>query len=318
MNQVRTTRKGNGISAVHERRSPLAIWERAIRRSTAGPPVKYDPGFMARILPFMELFASYFDAEVRGLEQLPKSGPMLVVGNHSGGIFTPDTSALYAAWYKERGMVQPLMGLAFDAAFTWPGIGDVLPKIGQMPASHENAHAAFEAGASLLVYPGGAHEVFRPWTERNKVDLNGRKGFIKLALRAGVPVVPVVGHGGHHTAVVLARGERIARLLGMNRLRIAVCPIMLQFPWGVWFAGPPCVPIPAKITMQAHAPMAWSHLTPEDAEDPAVVDACYKEISALMQTTMDQLAAENPRPLLSRLRSLLPGRRSASRRPSFT
>jgi len=101
---------------------PLSIWERVITRKTSGPPNKYDPEFMAKLLPYMELFASYFDAEVRGLDRLPAKGPVMVVGNHSGGIFTPDTSALYVAWYRERGFDEPLLGMAFDAAFSWPGI----------------------------------------------------------------------------------------------------------------------------------------------------------------------------------------------------
>jgi len=284
---------------------PLSIWERVITRKTSGPPNKYDPEFMAKLLPYMELFASYFDAEVRGLDRLPAKGPVMVVGNHSGGIFTPDTSALYVAWYRERGFDEPLLGMAFDAAFSWPGIGYVMPKIGQIPASPQNALEAFASGGSLLVYPGGSHEVFRPWKERDKVDLNGRKGFIRLAFRAGVPVVPIVGHGAHHSTIVLSRGERLAKLLGVDRLRMDVFPIVLQVPWGISFPGPPALPLPAKITMQAHAPMDWSQYGPEDADNPEIVDACYDEIASLMQDTMDQLAAENPRPIRSRLRSLM-------------
>ena len=297
--------------------NPISIWGRAIERKVSGPPVRYDAGFMAKLLPFMERFARYFDAEVRGLERLPATGPVMLVGNHSGGIFTPDTSALYVAWYRERGLDEPLMGMAFDGAFSWPGIGHVMPKIGQMPASQQNALTAFDQGASLLVYPGGAHEVFRPWSQRDQVDLTGRKGFIRLALRAGVPVVPVVGHGGHHSTVVLSRGDRLAKVLGMNRIRFDVFPILLQIPWGVSFPGLPALPLPAKITMEALPAMDWTHLGPEDAEDPEVIEACYREISGLMQETMDRLASEHPRPIRARVRRLLgrePKRAPATRR----
>ena len=78
-------------------------------------------------------------------------------------------------------------------------------------ASPENAQQALDAGAALLVYPGGDYEVHRPIWERNKVDFDGRKGFIRLALEADVPIVPVVSIGGQETALFLSRGERLAR-----------------------------------------------------------------------------------------------------------
>ena len=131
----------------------------------------------------MELFASWFDAEVRGLERVPEKGPVLLVGNHSGGLLVPDTSALFAAWYRHFGLERPLLGLAFDALFSVPGLKDLMRRLGEIPASPENAEAALAKGAALLVYPGGAHETFRPWSDRNLIDFGGHSGFVKLALR---------------------------------------------------------------------------------------------------------------------------------------
>src|SRR5688572_11840532 len=88
----------------------LEAWAKSTARELERPAEQYDPAFMARILPWMERFSRYFAAEVRGLSQLPR-GPLLLVGNHSGGALTPDTSALYVAWYRERGLDDPLMGL---------------------------------------------------------------------------------------------------------------------------------------------------------------------------------------------------------------
>ncbi len=67
----------------------------------------------------------YFDGEVQGLEHVPPRGPVLLVGNHSGGILTPDTTVVFAAWYRHFGLERPLVGLAFDAAFGLPGFRDV-------------------------------------------------------------------------------------------------------------------------------------------------------------------------------------------------
>jgi 1-acyl-sn-glycerol-3-phosphate acyltransferase len=284
----------------------LEAWAKSTARELDRPAEQYDPAFMARILPWMARFSRYFAAEVRGLAELP-SGPLLLVGNHSGGALTPDTSALYVAWYRERGLDDPLMGLAFDAMFGIPKMRELMRKIGQMPASMKNAEAALMGGKSVLVYPGGSYEVFRPFSDRNRIVFNGRKGFIRLALRTGVPVVPVVGHGGHETTVVLTRGERIARLVGADLVRADVWPIVLQVPWGPSTPALPGLPLPAKITVQVGKPLDWSHYGSAAADDASVLERCYEEITGVMQSTLDQLARENPQPLLSRVRGWVRG-----------
>jgi 1-acyl-sn-glycerol-3-phosphate acyltransferase len=274
-------------------------WAEATEVHLQQPVQQFDPEFMRKLVPKMETFASYFSAEVRGMDRVPQS-PVLLIGNHSGGIITPDTSAVYATWYRTRGFDDPLMGLAFDGIYGVPGWRELMRKIGQMPASMDNAKAALVDGNSVLLYPGGSYEVFRPWKDRNRIMFKGRKGFIRLALEAGVPIVPVVGHGGHETTIVLTRGERFVKLLSLDKVRMDGAPLLFQLPWGISSAGLPGVPLPAKITMQVCEPLDWSRFGPEDADDPAVLEQCYEEITSIMQTTLDALAIENPRPLLSR------------------
>jgi 1-acyl-sn-glycerol-3-phosphate acyltransferase len=274
-------------------------WAEATEVALQQPARQFDPEFMRGLVPKMEAFSSYFGAEVRGMDRVPTS-PALLIGNHSGGIITPDTSAVYAEWYRRRGFDDPLMGLAFDGVYGVPGWRQLMQKIGQMPASMDNAEAALGDGASVLLYPGGSYEVFRPWKDRNRIVFNGRKGFIRLALKTGVPVVPVVGHGGHETTIVLTRGERFAKILGLDKVRMDGAPLLLQVPWGISVPGMVGVPLPARITVQVCEPMDWSRFGPDDADDPAVLEQCYEEITSLMQATLDGLAIENPRPLLSR------------------
>lgn len=274
-------------------------WAEATEAHLQEPAQQFDPDFMRRLVAKMEIFTSYFGAEVRGMDRVPKS-PVLLIGNHSGGIITPDTSAVYAAWYRTRGFDDPLMGLAFDGIYGVPGWRELMRKIGQMPASMDNAETALGQGHSVLLYPGGAYEVFRPWKDRNRIAFKGRKGFIRLALRAGVPVVPVVGHGGHETTIVLTRGERLAKLLGLDRVRMDGAPILFQIPWGISTPATPGLPLPAKITVQVCEPLDWSRFGPEAADDPEVLEQCYQETISIMQTMLDTLAIENPRPLLTR------------------
>ena len=77
-------------------------------------------------------------------------------------------------------------------------------------------------------------------------------------------------------------------------------PLLFQLPWGISSPAMPGVPLPAKITVQVCEPLDWSRFGPEGADDREVLEQCYEEITSLMQTTLDALAIENPRPLLSR------------------
>jgi 1-acyl-sn-glycerol-3-phosphate acyltransferase len=155
-----------------------------------------DPDYIREQLPWMWMLASlWFRGEVRGLGNIPDEGPVLLVGNHSGGNLTPDTGIFTLAFSTFFGVERPFYQLAHNLVLAMPALG-WLRKFGTVAASSENARKALDSGAALLVYPGGDYEVHRPTWERNKVDFAGRKGFIELALDRDVPIVPVVSIGG--------------------------------------------------------------------------------------------------------------------------
>ena len=141
-----------------------------------------DPDYIRETLPGLWLLASlYFRAEVRGLEHIPEEGPVLLVGNHSGGNLTPDTHVFTLAFNTYFGVERRFYQLAHNLVLSMPGLG-CLRKYGTVAASPENAAKALDSGAALLVYPGGDYEVHRPSWESAQVDFGGRKGFIRLAL----------------------------------------------------------------------------------------------------------------------------------------
>jgi 1-acyl-sn-glycerol-3-phosphate acyltransferase len=284
---------------------PIGLWSAATEREIQADPFQRDEGFLARMLPLMDLFARYFDAEVEGCERVPP-GPVLLVGNHSGGILTPDTTVFFSAWYRHFGLERPLVALAFDAAFGVPVFRTLMRKIGEVPASRRNAARALDEGRAVLVYPGGDHEVFRPWRERNRIVFGGRKGFVELALEKRVPIVPVVSHGGHDSTIILTRGEWLGGLLGIERIRTRSFPLALQIPWGLSPVGLPSLPLPAKITVRVLPPMTWPSLPRAAAADREVVCRCYDEVTGRMQATLDELAARHPFPVLDRLRAGMP------------
>ena len=255
-----------------------------------------DPDYIRETLPRLWLAASlYFRGEVRGLGNIPEEGPVLLVGNHSGGNLTPDTHVFTLAFSAYFGVERRFYQLAHNLVLSMPGLG-MLRKYGTVAASPDNARKALASGAALLVYPGGDYEVHRPIWEGNKVDFDGRKGFIRLALEHDVPIVPVVSIGGQETSLFLSRGENLAKLLQLDKLfRLKVLPISLAIPWGLnvgdmmghW-------PLPSKLTIEALPPI---HLREEFGDDPDL-DEVYDHVMRVMQETLDALAAERRFPVI--------------------
>ena len=270
------------------------------------PLARRDPAFIRRRIGAVDRYLHYFSPVVRGLDNLPRSGPVLLVGNHSCLFWMPDVFAVARAVSERRGLEIPSYALGYDFLFRVPGLGPVLERLGAIPARGDDAERALGAGALVLVYPGGDREAARPWSERDRIDFGGRRGFVRLALRTGVPVVPVVAHGSHHAIYIAARGERLARAVALDRLRIKVLPIFLT-PIGITSVLRPPIPLPAAITVQFLPPFDWSRFGPGGAEDDAVVDACYDEITTAMQSALDRLAVELPHPVLRGIGRLVTG-----------
>jgi 1-acyl-sn-glycerol-3-phosphate acyltransferase len=255
-----------------------------------------DPDYIRESLPRLWLLASlYFRAEVRGLGNVPEEGPVLLVGNHSGGNLTPDTGVFTLAFSTYFGVERAFYQLAHNLVLSMPGLS-FLRKYGTVAASQENARKALQAGAAVLVYPGGDYEVHRPSWQGGTVDFGGRKGFLRLALDEGVPIVPVVSIGGQETSLFLSRGERLAKGLRLDKLfRLKVLPISIALPWVINvgdMAGH--LPLPAKITVEALPPI---DLRREFGADPDL-DEVYDHLVRQMQETLDALAAERRFPVI--------------------
>jgi 1-acyl-sn-glycerol-3-phosphate acyltransferase len=255
-----------------------------------------DPDYIRESLPGLWMLASlYFRAEVRGLERIPEKGPVLLVGNHSGGNLTVDTGVFTLAFTTYFGVERRFHQLAHNLVLSMPGLG-FLRKYGTVAATPQNAAKALDCGAALLVYPGGDYEVHRPTWESARVDFDGRKGFLRLALERNVPIVPVVSIGGQETALFLTRGEGLARMLRLDRMfRLKVLPISLALPWGLNVGDMlGHLPLPAKITIDVLPPV---DLRAEFGEQPDL-DEVYREVVGRMQAALTALQSERRLPVL--------------------
>ncbi len=274
-----------------------------------------DPDFAARLEPFLEgLYKHYFRCELAGWENVPE-GKALFVGNHNG-LLTFEVLMLFYAWWKRYGATRRALGLAHNIALNNPLFRWLTPRIGAIPADPEVAHEAFERGYSLLAYPGGEKESFRPYKDRKRVDFYQRKGFIRLALKAKVPIVPIVSIGAHESYVILDRGEELAEKLGLKeRFRLHGLPITFRsvfFAWcvatgiftffplllapGAFFAI--FVPMPAKMTFRILEAVDVCALYDANLTEEQNLQAMYDHILSRMQAVLTEEYSKRKLPIL--------------------
>ena len=262
-------------------------------------PALVDPAMIERAMAFTEpLFGpgGPFEVSVEGWERLP-AAPALIVANHSGGTSVPDSFGLGYAWTKQHGQHRPLMALGHDILFRIGGpIGRTVARFGTLRASPEMGRRILrEHQRDLLVYPGGDQDVWRSFANRHQVQFAGRKGFARLALQTGAPVVPFAHSGSHQSLVVLSNGAQVAKLLGIHKVfRAEVFPVHLSLPWGLAIGPWPHLPVPVRFRYRLGEPVQ----PPLDVDpaDPRAIAAMDEAVRASLQDALDALAATAPGP----------------------
>jgi len=243
----------------------------------------------------------YFRLEMSGWERLPAQTSLLI-GNHSGGSLTMDAWTFVYAWWRRFGTERVLHATAHDVLMAAPGLGDYFRQVGVIPASRRGVSAALNSGCDVVIWPGGDVDAMRSWRRRDEAVLGGRKGFVRQAIRSGVPIVPVASVGGHDTAFVLSEGQWIAngidRIWGLKKkLRGSQLPIILGIPLGLTIETIPThLPLPAKIRTELLDPI-YVDTDPERVNDRVYVDSVYREVQSAIQNAMDRLATQRRFPV---------------------
>jgi 1-acyl-sn-glycerol-3-phosphate acyltransferase len=255
---------------------------------------RWDPAFTANVKDKLyPLIKWWFRPEVRDMTLMPP-GPALVVSNHSGGMFTPDPFVFGAQFYDTFGYDRPLYTLAHNTVMMGP-LETPMLRIGVIHASRDNAAEALASGAAVLVFPGGDYDSYRPTSERNTIDFNGRTGYVRTAIDAGVPIVPTVSIGAQESQLFLSRGTGLAERLGLDKnLRLKILPLSIGFPFGVSFILPPNVPLPTKIVTQVLQPI---DVPAEFGADPDIEEV-DSHIRSLMQAALEGLAEQRRFPII--------------------
>lgn len=231
---------------------------------------------------------------------MPTEGQALIVGAHNGGFAAPDMFMMMLDWFRQFGTGCLVYGLMDANAWKLsPSLSESAAKLGAVVAHPKMAIAALDQGASVLVYPGGVRDLFRPHRLRDRICLYDNQAFIKLALRYNLPIVPVISHGAHDTLVVLGDAYPLVQQLHqwglfpwINGINPGVFPIYLGLPWGVGLGPLPNLPLPMTIHTRVCEPVRFLRCGAEAASDRAYVNACYEQVQRHMQRSLDQLIAE--------------------------
>jgi 1-acyl-sn-glycerol-3-phosphate acyltransferase len=275
----------------------------AKRVAAAMEPRSPHEGLLKLQQPFYDLLNKYyFRLEVDGWERVPDR-TSLVIGVHSGGALTMDAWTLVYAWQKHFEGRRLLHGTAHDVLIAAPGLGDYFRAVGVIAANRKSVTAALAKGDDVVVWPGGELDSMRSWRKRDTAVLAGRKGFVRQAIRSGVPIVPVATVGGHDTVFVLSEGKWLANVgeyLGSlkSKLRGANLPIISGFPFPLAVEILPAhLPLPAKIRTEILDPIEVDD-DPERVDDEAYVESIYKQVKADIQAGMDRLASQRSFPVM--------------------
>lgn len=256
--------------------------------------IKWDPKFTRRVKELVDpLLNAWYRPKVHGIRNIPAAGAALVVSNHSGGMLTPDMFVLGQAFYDAYGYDRPMSILAHFGVLLGPTSG-YLERLGAIKASPENAAAALRAGSVVLVFPGGDYDVYRPTAKQNTIDFDGRTGYVRTAVEAGVPIVPTVSIGPQEGQLFLARSPGLAKLLRLDKFRMKIVPISFGFPFGLSVLLPANIPLPTKVVTEVLAPI---DIVARFGPDPDIAEV-DEHIRATMQIALDSLAGERRFPLL--------------------
>lgn len=281
-----------------QRFGPIGVWETISGYASSGAPPSWpvdlderDPAFIDLALDLARVAGKYyFRWNASGMENVPAEGGVMIAGNHNGGVVPTDTLLTLLALWEHFGPDRAVHPLGHDLLWQDALARKLVGKLGLLRAHPESAAMALQAGRVVLVYPGSDLDSWRPWSQRARVQLGHRTGFIRVALRERVPVVPVVSVGTHEQLVVLTTGKAIAKRLKLKRLiRSEAFPVILALPWGLTSGFFPYLPLPAQTSIRFGKPLRWPELDSDAADDPQVVERCFREVEQAMQSLLDEL-----------------------------
>jgi 1-acyl-sn-glycerol-3-phosphate acyltransferase len=248
-----------------------------------------DWGRSERVFSLMEpllnfYYRYWFRVEQEGVENVPADGGALLVSNHSGAL-PPDAPMIMQTIRNEHPHPRPLYMLGEHWFKGYPGVGMLTNKLGLVAAHPANAERLLrDEGRLAIVFPEGQKASRKLYWQRYRLRRFGRGGFIKTALRAGVPIVPVAVVGAEEAMPIFAHVPALQRLTGLIYF-----PINHAFPQFGPLAG--LMYLPAKFKIRFLEPISFDGYGADDADDLELVQSLAEEVRVRIQTEVDSLLA---------------------------
>lgn len=238
----------------------------------------YDPIFDKFVSPLLDfLYAKYWRVETYGIHNVPRSGPVLLIGNHSGSL-PYDATMLKVAIRREHAEHRNLRFGVEDFLFHFPFLGSMMNRFGAVRANQENCERLLQNGEAMVVFPEGVKGLGKLYRDRYHLARFGRGGFVKLCLRTRTPLCPVAFIGPEEIHPMIYRETNLASMIGVPYL-----PFTWTFPW----LGPlGMIPLPSKWSIHIMEPIDFSNYGPGAEKDRVLVYKMTQKVKSQIQETI--------------------------------
>jgi 1-acyl-sn-glycerol-3-phosphate acyltransferase len=258
----------------------LDFWRRRLAGDYEVDDFGFDPELTSRLLltALRPIAEQWFRIEVRGVENVPRTGGALVVANHSG-VLPLDALMVQLVLHDHAGRNLRMLGA--DLLFALPFVSGLARKSGATLACTEDAERMLSHGELAGVWPEGYKGIGKPFADRYRLQRFGRGGFVAAAMRSGVPIVPCSVVGAEEIYPMIGNVRWLARLLG-----VPYVPVTPLFPW-LGLLG--LVPLPSKWVIEFGEPIHTDGYPEGAADDPMVVFDVTDQVRETIQQTLYEL-----------------------------
>lgn len=256
----------------------------------------FDVRYYDRGMHLAEWYFKWLRVQVDGLDNIPTTGPALLVGNHAGHRCHDALALQYAVrhLHPAKRVIRPLMDRNVGKAPIWGMIATEYA--GSVVGHPRNADYLLQHDFLTLVYPEGTYSVIKHFRDRHRLCPPSQwgAGFVRTALRNDVSIVPIVTHGFEAALPTLWLSRRLGRFWGTRRGLFPVSPQAIVTGTVPIFTV--AIPFPVRCQISIMEPVYLGDLNTVASRDGDVdVPAVALAVRDMIQRRLSEIALERRR-----------------------